>query len=64
MTLSAIRLPSFTSLPRRTVPKDTDETVDHADLRHENVVETLLSSDACVSEYGVQALMGLFPKDY
>jgi hypothetical protein len=63
MTFSAIRLPFFTSLPRRTVPKDTAETVDHADLRRE-YVERLLSSDACVSEYGVQSLMGLFPKDF
>ncbi|MFZ5962951.1 hypothetical protein ACOXXX_08370 [Thalassococcus sp. BH17M4-6] len=63
MTFSAIRLTFFTSLPRRTGPKDTDETVDHADLRRE-YVERLLSSDGCVSEYSMSALMGLFPKDF
>jgi hypothetical protein len=63
MTFSAIRLPSFTSLPRRTAAQNAAENVDHADMRRE-YIERLLSSDACISEYGAQALMGLFPKDF
>ncbi len=63
MRLPPIRLPFFTSLPRTAAPQDTAETVDHADLRRE-YIERLLSSDACISEYGAQALMGLFPKDF
>lgn len=63
MTLSAIRLPFFTSLPSTKAPQKTAEAVDHADLRRE-YIDWLLSSDACISEYGAQALMGLFPKDF
>ena len=63
MIISTIRLPFFTSLPRATAPRDTVETVDHADLRRE-YIERLLGSDACTSEYGAQAFMGLFPKDF
>tara|TARA_R110002051_G_scaffold30487_3_gene70566 strand:+ start:25972 stop:26166 length:195 start_codon:yes stop_codon:yes gene_type:complete len=33
------------------------------DLRRE-FVSRLISADGCAGEYGVQALMGLFPKDF
>jgi len=63
MTFSAIRLPFIKSLSRTTAAQNTAETVDHADMRRE-YIERLLSSDVCLSEYGAQGLMGLFPKDF
>jgi hypothetical protein len=63
MTFPAIRLPFFASRPGATAPRETAETSGDADLRRE-YVQRLLSCDACVGEYGVQALMGLFPKDF
>lgn len=63
MTFPTIRLPFFTSPHRTAAPKDMTEPGDHADLRRE-YIERLMSPDACISDYGAQALMGLFPKDF
>ena len=63
MTFPTIPLPFFISPPRTAAPKDMTEPGDHADLRRE-YIERLMSSDACISECGAQALMGLFPRDF
>jgi hypothetical protein len=70
MTPSAIRLPFFNSLRQATAPQNAVDTAHHADSRREyanlrrECLERMLSSDACTSEYGAQALMELFPKDF
>jgi len=63
MTFPTIRLPFIVSFSPTNAPQTTARCVHHADVRCE-YVERLLSSDACSSEYGVQALMGLFPRDF
>lgn len=63
MTFSAIRLPVFKSLHRTAPPQAQTDTADHVDFRRE-YIERLMSSDACISDCGAQALMGLFPRDF
>ena len=63
MTFSALQLPFISSLLRTTAPRGTVETVDRTDLRRE-YIESLLSSDACISQYCAQAMMELFPKEF
>ena len=63
MTVPTIRLP-FATLTRRTVPTtETLQPVDQTALRLE-YVERYLAADACVGEFDVQALMGLFPREF
>lgn len=54
----------FATFKRRTAPTiEAMQTVDQTDLRQE-YVERLLAADGCVGEFGVQALMGLFPREF
>lgn len=67
MTFPTIRLPLFNF--NRLVPAShqTPHTGEHledkSDMRRE-YIERLIAADACVGEFGVQALMGLYPKDF
>lgn len=63
MTFDAMRLPFFTFFARATPARNMVEAGDQADFRRE-YIDRLLSSESCTSEYGAQALMGLFPKDF
>ncbi len=59
----SIRLP-FISFMRPAAQSETlIENPERTDLRRE-YIHRFLASDSCVGEYGAQALMGLFPKDF
>ena len=48
---------------RKTRPSKSTATWVDDDLRRE-YVSRIIASEGCTGEYGVQALMGLFPKDF
>ena len=61
--LPIARMPilSWFKLPARSAAPLPEATGD--DLRRE-YVSRLIGTEGCAGEYGVQALMGLFPKDF
>jgi len=63
MTFQTIRLPFLTLRRSSSALPQAEQPEDQSDLRRE-YVERLLAADACVSEYGMQAMMGLYPKDF
>ena len=67
MTFPAIRLP-YANLIRfvpaaHQTPQTEARPEDKSDLRRV-YIERLMTADACIGEFGVQALMGLYPKDF
>jgi len=67
MTFPTIRLP-FMNLTKRALaspqtPHIDERPEDTSDVRRE-YLDQLIAADACVGEFGVQALMGLYPKDF
>lgn len=63
MTFRTIRLPFLTFNREVSARPQNFHTDDQSDLRRE-YIERLIAADACVGEFGVQALMGLYPKDF
>ncbi len=63
MTFQMISLPILTLRRTSSALPEAEQPEEQSDLRRE-YVERLLAADACVSEYGMQAMMGLFPKDF
>ena len=67
MTFPAFRL-TFAKLIRfvpaaHQTPQTEAHPEDKSDLRRE-YIERLMTADACIGEFGVQALMGLYPRDF
>ena len=61
--IPTIQAPFFSWFKRKAVqPAPTSDFQDE-DLRREYVTR-LIASEGCTGEYGAQALMGLFPKDF
>lgn len=63
MTFPTIRLSFPTFFRRTTEPAKKMHADNHTDSRRE-YLNNLLAANACVGEYGAQALMGHFPKDF
>lgn len=67
MTFRTIRLPLLNFKRLVTVSPQTPHTgerlEDKSDMCRE-YIERLITADACVGEFGVQALMGIYPKDF
>ena len=55
--------PLFSWFHQPTLPTAPQPTSIDDDLRREYVAQ-LIAAEGCVGEFGVQALMGLFPKDF
>ena len=61
--LTIASFPLFSWFKRPEPSHSPQPTYIDVDLRRE-YVSRLISAEGCVGEYGVQALMGLFPKDF
>ena len=61
--LPIARLPFFSWFQQSAPPPEPQPISVDDDLRREYVAQ-LIAAEGCVGEYGVQALMGLFPKDF
>jgi len=63
IALPIARMPFFSWFQQPAPPAAPQPTSIDDDMRRE-YVSRLISAEGCVGEYGVQALMGLFPKDF